>query len=120
MTDVKRLVNVQTACRVCKLEQMRIACPQVMGAHLSALRGHVHEQSMWHEALEMLQRARDLPAGEERLFASLRISYDALEDDQKRMFLDTAFFFLGRRPDTAKHAWKGYEQCPRELLDITS
>ena len=55
----------------------------------------------------MLQRARELPAGVERLFASLRISYDALEKDQKSMFLDTAFFFLGRSADSALHAWKG-------------
>ena len=52
---------------------------------------------MWREALEMLQSARDLPAGEERLFASLRISYDALEDDQKRMFLDAALLLGAAR-----------------------
>ena len=63
---------------------------------------------MWHEALEMLQNAKDLSGGHEQLFASLRISYDALTDYQRRMFLDAAFFFLGRRVDTAKHAWKGY------------
>ena len=85
-----------------------IAWLQVMGAHLSSLRGHEREQEMWREALSMLQRARDLPAGQEQLFASLRISYDALEVDQRRMFLDTAFFFLGRRADTAVHAWMGY------------
>ena len=62
---------------------------------------------MWREALKMLQDARDLPAGQERLFAKLRISYEALEYDQKRMFLDAAFFFLGRGADTAVHAWEG-------------
>ena len=63
---------------------------------------------MWCEALKMLQRAEDLPEEEERLFASLRISYDALKTNtQKRIFLDAAFFFLGRSADTAKHAWKG-------------
>ena len=62
---------------------------------------------MWCEALDMLEKASELPAGEEQLFASLRISYDALKDDQKRMFLDAAFFFLGRNADTAKRVWKG-------------
>ena len=62
---------------------------------------------MWHEALSMLQSAKDLPGAEERLFASLRISYDSLTDDQRCMFLDAAFFFLGRRVDTALHAWRG-------------
>lgn len=80
-----------------------------MGAHLSSLRGQEREQQqLWHRALKMLQSAKDLPGGEERLFASLRISYDALEEDQRQMFLDAAFFFLGRREDTARHAWEGY------------
>ena len=77
-----------------------------MGAHLSSLRGQQHEQGRWCQALEILQSAEELPE-EERLYASLRISYDALEDAQKRMFLDAAFFFLGRRADTAVHAWQG-------------
>lgn len=79
-----------------------------MGAYLSSLRGHEHEREMWDEALQMLQSARELPTCREQLFASLRISYEALEDDQKSMFLDAAFFFLGRRADTALHAWEGY------------
>ena len=61
---------------------------------------------MWREALEMLQSAEDLP--DQRLFTSLRITYNALKDDQRRMFLDAAYFFLGRRADMAKHVWKGY------------
>ena len=78
-----------------------------MGAHLSSLRGQEHEQEMWHEALVLLKSAEELSDGQELLFESLRISYDALADDQKRMFLDAAFFFLGRRVDTAVHAWIG-------------
>ena len=62
---------------------------------------------MWLEALKLLQSAKDLPQGEEQLFASLRISFDALPDQEKRMFLDAASFFLGRRANTAMHAWKG-------------
>lgn len=77
-----------------------------MGAHLSSLRGQEHEQGGWRAALGMLQSAEELPE-EERLYASLRISYDALGDAQRRMFLDAAFFFLGRRADTAVHAWQG-------------
>ena len=93
--------------RTLHLKRKATACPQVMGSHLKSKRGQRHEQEMWREALDMLQKASELPAGEERLFVSLRISYDALNDDQKRMFLDAAFFFLGRRADTAKHVWKG-------------
>ena len=73
---------------------------------------------MWHEALMMLQNARDLPTGVDRLFASLRISYNALEDDQKRMFLDAAFFFLGRRADTALRAWERYACNGKDLASL--
>lgn len=78
---------------------------QVMGAYMKSLRGSLREQQLWREALRMLQYAREPPGGEERLFVSLRISYDALKDDQKRIFLAAAFFMLGRRADTALHAW---------------
>ena len=89
------------------LKQRYTACLQVMGAYLSSLRGQEREQDMWREALKMLQSAEDLPEQEERLFASLRISIRALKDSQRRMFLGAAFFFLGRRADTAMHAWGG-------------
>ena len=61
---------------------------------------------MWRKTLEVLQSAKDLPV-EQQLLAGLRISYGALNDVQQRMFLDAAFFFLGRRADTAMRAWKG-------------
>ena len=85
------------------------ACLQVMGAHLSSQRRQEYGKKIWHEALEMLQSAADLPAGQEQLFASLRKNYEALDRQQRCMFLDAAFFFLGRRADTAKHAWHGYD-----------
>ena len=44
---------------------------QVMGAHLSSLRGHEHEQEMWHEALVLLKSAEELSEGQELLFQSL-------------------------------------------------
>ena len=61
---------------------------------------------MWRKTLEELQSAKDLPV-EQQLLASLRISYGALNDVQQRIFLDAAFFFIGRRADTAIRAWKG-------------
>ena len=61
---------------------------------------------MWREARDMLRDAADLPAGREGLFTSLRRCYDTLDDKSRTMFLDAAFFFLGRREDTANNAWK--------------
>ena len=88
------------------LKQVSTPCLQIMGSHLGSLRGQEDEVEKWGEAVELLQTARDLP--DQQLFMSLRISYNALSNDQRRMFLDAAFFFLGRRAKTAKHAWKGY------------
>ena len=97
-------------------EAMCFAFPQVLGVHLRSLRGQEREQKMWHEALKMLREAKNLPTGRDQLFARLRISYDALDGNQKRMFLGAAFFFLDRDVDTALHAWEGYGCTAEEHL----
>lgn len=88
------------------MKQGASACLQVMGAHLGSLRGRENEQRRWREALEVLQSVKEL-SEEQRLSTSLCISYGALTDAQACMFLDAAFFFLGRRADTMVHAWQG-------------
>ena len=80
--------------RLFVLKQGASACLQVMGAHLSSLRGHEHEQGRWREALEILQSTEE-PSEEERLFAILCISYEALGHAQSCMFLDAAFVLPG-------------------------
>ena len=88
----------------------------MLGAHVSSLRGQEREPELLLDALKLLQNARDLPAGQEQVFASLRVSYDALEDEQKNMFLDAAFFFLGRLADTAMRAWERWGPRKAQLL----
>lgn len=73
-----------------------------MGAHL---RRFADDPEKWGEALEKLQSAAHLAPGEEQLFSRLRMSYDAREPAEKGIFLDVAFFFLGRSVDAAKRAW---------------
>lgn len=77
-----------------------------MGAHL---RYFGHQPGLWSEALVKLQKAERLALvlGQERLFSSLRISFDALEATEQEMFLDAACFLLSRRAATAKHMWSG-------------
>ena len=75
-----------------------------MGAHL---RRFEDDPEKWGEALEKLQNAAHLAPGEEQLFSRLRISYDARGPAEKGMFLDVAFFFMGRSADAAKRAWLG-------------
>ena len=76
-----------------------------MGAHLHCIG---NDPEMWSEALDKLQNAAHLAPGDEQLFSRLRISYDARGPAEKGMFLDIAFFFLGRSADAAKRAWLGY------------
>lgn len=76
-----------------------------MGAHL---RCYGADPERWSEALDKLQNATRLALGQEQLFSRLRISYDARGPAEKGMFLDVAFFFLGRSADAAKRAWLGY------------
>ena len=75
-----------------------------MGAHLQCIG---NDPELWSEALDKLQNAAHLAPGEDQLFSRLRISYDARGPAEKGMFLDVAFFFLGRNADAAKRAWLG-------------
>lgn len=43
------------------------------------------------------QKLKAIPNGE--IFGKLRLSYDSLEDDDKHLFLDIAFFFVGKEKD---------------------
>eukprot|EP00253_Pinus_taeda_P024809 PITA_24809 len=56
----------------------------------------------WHKQLDKLKKIlpRDI---QERL----RISYDALDAEEKNMFLDIACFFVGEERDTAIRIWNG-------------
>ena len=77
---------------------------QVMGAHLRQAGNDLEE---WDEALAKLQNAERLELdSSDTLFKRLRISYDALDAPEQRMFLDAATVFLGRRADTVKCAWR--------------
>ena len=75
-----------------------------MGAHLSCFG---NRPAMWKEALVRLRGARSLGPGQENLFSRLRISYDLLEESEQQLFLDAAFFFLGREADTVRCVWTG-------------
>ena len=72
-----------------------------MGSHL---RGK-EDLDVWDESRAKLAKAERMGLGD-RLFAQLRISYDALGKSERRMFLDVATVFLGRRAGTALRAWR--------------
>ena len=72
---------------------------QVMGAHLSCFG---NGPKLWEEALIKLRDAGKLGPGHDNLFSRLRISYDLLDSREQQLFLDAAFFHLGRRADIVK------------------
>ena len=74
---------------------------QVMASHL---RGK-EDLDVWDESLAKLANAERMGL-DDRLFTQLRISFDALGKSERRMFLDAATVFLGRRADMALRAWR--------------
>ena len=61
-----------------------------------------NDESFWQDQLDRLERI--LP---EDIGKSLQISYDALQRDEKDIFLDVACFFIGKNRDTAIRIWDG-------------
>ncbi|KAK9810093.1 hypothetical protein WJX72_004684 [[Myrmecia] bisecta] len=59
---------------------------------LKVVAGHLKtrkEEQYWHEAIDKLAKAEDLPA-QPAVFARLRSSYDGLNDREKELFVDIA------------------------------
>jgi hypothetical protein len=71
---------------------------KVMGAHLH---GH-NDMASWRGQLKRLKKT--LP---EEIQERLKISYDALNIEEKQIFLDIACFFIGENRDTAISIWNG-------------
>lgn len=71
---------------------------KVIGAHLSGEKDTSH----WRAELDKFQRNlhKDIKA-------ILRISYDALDEEEKDIFLDIACFFVGHNKQIAIETWKG-------------
>ena len=66
---------------------------KVMGAFLQ---GKERIRS-WERAFQRMKRGRCLD-GDEGLWSTLRVSFDALKDEEKKLFLDIACFFpMGHR-----------------------
>ncbi|KAF8024667.1 hypothetical protein BT93_F1751 [Corymbia citriodora subsp. variegata] len=66
----------------------------------SSLYGETDEE-VWQEVLEKLKKK---PPGEVQ--SKLKISYDALEDEQKEIFLDIACFSIGKEIKFTIYMWK--------------
>ncbi|KAK4762126.1 hypothetical protein SAY87_030010 [Trapa incisa] len=77
---------------------------EVIGSHLSSTR----EVDIWVEALQLLKN-------EKTIHQRLRISYDPLSDNAKKIFLDVACFFCGMDYRVPAHMWKSRELLPANV-----
>ncbi|GLJ38776.1 hypothetical protein SUGI_0790540 [Cryptomeria japonica] len=69
---------------------------KVMGAHVSS-----GEKAYWKLQLDVVKARLHKDIRD-----TLKISYDALEEDQKQIFNDIVCFFIGERVSTAINIWK--------------
>ncbi|XP_056171926.1 disease resistance protein RPV1-like [Syzygium oleosum] len=81
---------------------------EVIGSLLSC-----NSKEKWDDILKKLEI---IP--HEEVSSKLKISYEALDDQQKHMFLDIACFFNGCDKEVAIHMWDENEFFPEEALEV--
>ncbi|KAK3444823.1 hypothetical protein EUGRSUZ_A00735 [Eucalyptus grandis] len=80
---------------------------EVIGSLLS----HTNKER-WDDKLEAFKRAP------REVQSKLKVSYDALDDWQKHIFLDIGCLFIGWDVDTVIHAWDEDKYSPRETIEF--
>ncbi|CAM6096421.1 unnamed protein product [Calypogeia fissa] len=76
---------------------------EVIGSYL---RGHKTNVSIWKETICKLGKAQSVNGvRNDRVWASLRVSYDALSPEEQGMFIDAGTFFCEKPVDEALAAW---------------
>ncbi|KAL3750172.1 hypothetical protein ACJRO7_011193 [Eucalyptus globulus] len=81
---------------------------EVIGSHLY----EKTDQEVWQDVLEKLRKE---PYGDVQ--DKLKISYDALEDGHKEIFLDIACFFIGKESKFAIYMWKDCGFYPSQGIE---
>ncbi|XP_056164603.1 disease resistance protein RPV1-like [Syzygium oleosum] len=81
---------------------------EVIGSLLSC-----NSKEKWDDILKKLEI---IP--HEEVSSKLKISYEALDDRQKHIFLDIACFFIGCDKEVAIHMWDETEFFPEEALEV--
>ncbi|XP_048136380.1 disease resistance protein RUN1-like [Rhodamnia argentea] len=70
------------------------------------------DQEVWHDVLEKLRKEPHADVQDK-----LKISYDALEDGHKEIFLDIACFFIGKDCKFAIYMWKDLGFYPSQGIE---
>jgi hypothetical protein len=88
---------------------------EVLGCYLSG----IHDLEIWKGALHELKGGRNITGSSdiERLWKTLRISYDHLIKTHQDMFLDIACFFVGSKKSTFSRVyWNGDDSSSLMLI----
>ncbi|KAL3730480.1 hypothetical protein ACJRO7_027485 [Eucalyptus globulus] len=85
--------------------------PLALQAIGSSLFGKKRE--IWEEWLERLQKTPH-----EDVLAKLKISYDALHQNEKQIFLDIACYFAGENKTNPMYVWKDCNLYPEDAMDV--
>lgn len=80
---------------------------QAIGSSLS----FVKEKKVWKEAVTNLKRMKDI-------HDKLKVSYDALSNEQQQMFLDIACLFNGANKRLPVHMWEALNLLPESNLQV--
>ncbi|CAM6108809.1 unnamed protein product [Calypogeia fissa] len=76
---------------------------EVMGSYL---RDHTSDAGFWKETLNKLGNAQSVCGlANDRIWASLRVSYEALAPEEQAMFIDAAMYFFEQPLERAHAAW---------------
>ncbi|KAF8017469.1 hypothetical protein BT93_H2594 [Corymbia citriodora subsp. variegata] len=81
---------------------------EVIGSLLSC-----NNKEKWDAILKKLEKVPH-----EEVSSKLKISYEALDDRQKHIFLDITCFFIGFDKETVIHMWDETELFPEEALEV--
>jgi len=89
---------VDEFCRACDGFPLSL---EVFGSLLCGKR----DKSYWEWILDQLRQIK-LPNEIQQI---LKVSYDALEEEEKQIFLDISYYFIGENRDMAIRIWDGSE-----------
>ncbi|KAF8015789.1 hypothetical protein BT93_H1354 [Corymbia citriodora subsp. variegata] len=81
---------------------------QVIGSSLFR-----EKREIWVECLDKLEKAPH-----EDVLATLKISYDALEQNEQEIFLDIACFFIGENKTNPMYMWKECKFYPESAIEV--
>ncbi|XP_039165333.1 TMV resistance protein N [Eucalyptus grandis] len=73
------------------------------------------KEEVWKDTLKKLKKAPDKTVQEK-----LKISYEALDDEEQQIFLDIACFFIGSHKENPTYMWDASDFLPGRGIEVLS